>query len=305
MNKNIVFFNRFHNGDLHISREIVRKIINKVKQINTNINFSYSHCNDANLLSDIEYLNYLPLSNVDQFSNLFEINNNIYINTWYGQQNFKYMNKYGMTIDCLYESLDDTCKSLWNFSLNDVSSNIMDFYPTINYDTFKIDNIKTWLATDDRVKIFVSNGSALSGQATNFPMTPIICDLANNHTDKIFILSNREPINQILPNNVVYSSDIIKKSNGSDLNENSFITTFCSTIIGRASGAFSYAWTQQNMFQRNVKFICFCGPGVVEYGNHKFWTNVLSSDKINYLAEFIVSHDTNSSSVYNMINNHI
>ncbi|MGI0058661.1 MAG: hypothetical protein ACREBJ_02735, partial [Nitrosotalea sp.] len=178
------------------------------------------------------------------------------------------------------------------------------FIPTIDYSKFAIQNVQSWLAAHPQKKIFVSNGISLSGQATNFPMSPIIIDLAKAHQDKIFILSNQD-INQALPPNVIYSKDIIQKPQGSDLNENSFITTHCDVIVGRASGAFSYAWTQQNMLQRKVKFVCFCNQGVVIYPPHKFWTNNLLSDKINYSAEYIISDTTDSNAVKDIIQNSI
>jgi len=302
----IIWFNHFHNGDLHISREFVRKIMDKVKTISPETSFSYAHVNDPCLLSDIPNLGYQNLHTLglDQFENLRTNGQTTYINTWYAQQRHKYMNIHGMTLDCLYQAFDDTCKTLWGFSLNEISSDPSLFIPTIDYSKFIIQNAQNWINSHPQKKIFISNGMAMSGQATNFAMTPIICELANIHKDKIFILSNQEN-NQILPSNVVYSHHIIQKPSGSDLNENSFLTTYCDVIIGRASGAFSYAWTQENMLKRNCKFLCFCGPGVVVRPPHKFWASHLLSDKINYSAEYIVSEATDYNSVKNIINNHL
>lgn len=301
MNK-ITFFNHFHNGDLHISREFIRKIIERVRLSNPNMLFSYAHSNDPCLLSDIPGLVYENINTLGltQFENLTNRNGTIFINTWYAQQHYRYMNVHGMTLDCLYEALNDTCKNLWNFSLEDLSNDPSSFIPTIDYSKFPIQHAQDWLNQTPQKKIFVSNGHALSGQATNFPLTPIISDLAGAHTDKIFILSNQES-GQALPSNVVYSKDVIKKPGGSDLNENSFLTTYCDVIIGRASGVFSYAWTQQNMLQRKVKFVCFCGPGVVIRPPHQFWTSSLLNDKIHYSAEYIVSDTTDGAEVKRII----
>lgn len=302
----VVFFNHFHNGDLHISREFIRKIMQKVNMIDPSISFSYAHVNDPCLLSDIPNLEYQNLRrlNIGQFENLKSNGDIVYINTWYAQQNYKYMNVHGMTLDCLYEAFNDTCKSLWGFSLEEISNDPNLFIPTIDYSKFKIQNIQSWLVQHSQRKIFVSNGAALSGQAINFPMTPIVCELAKRHQDKIFILSNQEN-SQSLPLNVIYSKDIIQKQHGSDLNENSFLTTYCDAIIGRASGVFSYAWTQENMLQRKNKFICFCGPGVVMRPPYQFWTSSLLSNKIRYSAEYIVSESTDSNEVNNIIDAHI
>jgi len=301
MNK-ITFFNHFHNGDLHISREFVRKIIQKVQTIDPNITFSYGHVNDPGLLSDIPGLGYQHLHSLgyDQFENLVNRSGNISFSTWYAQQRFRYMNVHGMTLDCLYQAFDDSCKSLWGFGMEDLSTDASSFIPTIDYSKFHIQEAQVWLHQNPHKKIFVSNGHALSGQATNFLMAPIIADLAKSHPEKIFILSNTEG-NVSLPPNVIYSKDIIKKPIGSDLNENSFLTTYCDVIVGRASGAFSYAWTQQNMIQRKAKFVTFCGPGVVVRPPHKYWTSSLLNDRINYSAEFIVSDTTDSNTIKSII----
>lgn len=302
-----LFFNHFHNGDIHISRGIVSKIIEKVKAFQPNSEFFYAHSNDLCLVKDIPNLTSIPLKSIqikDEYSNLQNIQGYTTISTWYAQQRHKYMNTYGMTIDCLYAALDQTCQQLWNFSLQNISTDIADFFPTIDYSKFEISNAQGWLSRNHSKKIFVSNGNSLSGQAVNFHMTPIIYDIAKNHPDKLFILSNKDTCTLNLPN-VEYSSDIINKTTGNDLNENSFLTTFCDVIIGRASGAFSYAWTRQNMLERQVKFITFCTPSVVINPPYKYWSSSLFSSKIDYSAEFVVSGETDSKKVFDIINQNI
>lgn len=298
---NIIFFNHFHNGDLHISREFIRKIMQKMQILSPDTTFSYAHVNDPCLLSDIPNLGYQNLGalGIDQFENLRKSGDTYFINTWYAQQHYRFMNVHGMTLDCLYEAFDDTCKTLWNFPLNEISNDPSSFIPTIDYSKYHIKYIDEWLANNPQKKIIVSNGAAMSGQATNFLLTPIICELAAIHTDKIFILTNQEG-NFHLPSNVIYSRFIINKP-GNDLNENAYLSEHCDVIIGRASGVFSYAWTQNNMIKRKSKFVCFCGPGVVVRPPHKFWLSSLLSDKINYSAEYIVSHTTDSNEVKRII----
>lgn len=301
MNK-VTFFNHFHNGDLHISREFVRKVIDKVHTIDRNITFTYAHVNDPNLLSDIPGLGYENLNSLglNQFENLTTRGDTVFFNTWYAQQNYRYMNVHGMTLDCLYEAFNDSCKALWNFGMEDLSHDPSVFIPTIDYSKFYIQEAQNWLNQNPQKKIFVSNGAAMSGQATNFPMAPLISDLAQIHQDKLFILSNQEG-QTFLPPNVIYSKDIIKKPAGSDLNENGFLTNYCDVIVGRASGAFTYAWTQYNMLQRPAKFVCFCGPGVVIRPPNQFWLSTLLNNKIHYSAEYTVSDTTDGNTVKKVI----
>lgn len=301
MSQKIVFFNHFHNGDLHVSRGIIRHIINKVHQIDSNVNFVYTHPHSRDVLADIPKLEFdsqaiLELN--DAHVNLNEINGDIYINTWYGQQKWKYMNRYGLTMDCLYMALNDSCQNLWGFSLSESTEDFSVFFPTIDYSKYQIAHIKNWLPSHPEKKVFVSNGLAMSGQATNFEMTPIIVELAQNHSDKIFILSNKES-NMPLPSNVIYSSDIINKQSF-DLNENSFLSTHCDVIIGRSSGASTFAMTQENLFQKKKKILLF--TNIVPHPTNKFWADEIFKNKINYSSDIVCVDISNKNDVFDLIN---
>lgn len=304
MINNVIFFNHFHNGDIHVSREIVRKIINHVHQQNPNIKFSYSHSNSANLLNDIPNLSFDPIAvkNIkDAYSNLMTSNDTIYINTWYAQQQHKYMNQYGLTMDCLYAALDDSCKKIWNFSLSNISTDLSSFFPSIDYSKFEINDARLWLANHPEKKIFVANGLALSGQATNFSMIPIITQLAQKYPNKTFILTNKEGVINL--SNVVYSSDIIKKTSMSDLNENSFISSHCDVIIGRSSGPSTFAMTQENLFKRNIKILYF--TNIVPNPPNKFWADSIFRDHVNFSADIINTNESSPALVSNIIEQNI
>jgi hypothetical protein len=300
----IVFFNCFHNGDVHVSRGLVRQVMAKVNQIDSSISFSYAHRNPANLLADIPELTFEPilLNHIgSEHSNLNRHGNMIFFNTWYAQQNHKYMNRYGVTFDALYAAFDDSCKNLWGFSLSDISEDPSNFFPIIDYSKFEIENSSEWLKNNPGKKILVENGLAHSDQAHNFPMTPIIVKLAQNHPEITFILTTVESIT--LPNNVIYSDNIIKKSVRSDLNEISFLSSRCDMVIGRASGVFSFTLTQENLFQRKIKYLCF--SNLVPSRSDKFWMNDLLSDKVNYNSSIITTNEPDVNNVYNIIEGHL
>jgi hypothetical protein len=302
MHKKITFFNCFHNGDIHASRSFIRLIINKVHQQDPSVTFFYAHKNAANLLDDIENLKYDPhaIRNViNEHANLFMAGGSLFINTWYAQRHYKYMNRHGITLDSLYIALDETCKNVWGFSLADISQDPTVFFPSIDYSKFEIKHAKEWLTSHPGKKIFISNGYALSGQSHNFPITPLVITLAKKHTDKIFILSNQEE-NANLPN-VFQSSHIIQK-NGCDLNENAFLSERCDTIIGRASGAFAFAETQNN-FQRNCKILCF--SNLIPPPGGKFWLSDLLKEKITYTATITVTNENNIATIQDMMERHL
>jgi hypothetical protein len=299
MVKKVIFFNHWHNGDIHVSRGIVRKIINKVYAQDPSISFVYSHKNDPNLLMDIPNLKFDPhaLNRVGVADNLVVIDDAVYINTWYARNNFLYVNQYGITIDALYHSFSDTCNAFWGFTLDDISTNVSDFFPVIDYSCYDTANANNWLRQNSLKKVLVENGNAMSSQATNFPMAPIIGSLANKHKDKIFILSKRENMN--LPSNVIYTSDIIRKQKGSDLNEISFLSTHCNMIIGRASGVFSFTLTKENLFIRDTKFLCFTNlPTAVP---NKFWVGASLNNRVEYSANIFTTNESNTIKVSEII----
>ena len=233
----------------------------------------------------------------NEHSNLLRFGETIFFNTWYAQQQFKYMNRYGITFDTLYSAFDDSCKSLWNFSLSDISDNPSDFFPIIDYSKFEIGTTSEWSKNYTGKKVLVENGLAQSDQAHNFPMTPIIIKMAQKHPDITFILTATDGI--ALPSNVFYSDNIIKKNIRSDLNEISYLSSHCDMIVGRSSGAFTFTLTQQNLFQRNIKIISF--SNLVPNKNNKYWLGDLLQDKINYSSTILVSNENNVDIVQCMI----
>jgi hypothetical protein len=304
--KRIIFFNYYHNGDIHVSREFVRLITNKVRQLEPDTQFAYGHRNYFGLLGDIPELFFdhaaLNVIRNDKIG-VYQHDTSTYINTWYGQQDHKYTNNYGLSIDALYAAFEDTCQLLWGFSLADISTDLTKFFPTIDYSKFHIEPTTQWLASHPGKKVFVSNGKVLSDQAHMFSLTPIIAEVAAKHHDKIFILSNRDWRYKIreMPN-LFYSDQIIQKKQN-DLNENSFLSSHCDVIIGKASGAFTFTMTQENLFQRKIKIIAFCNIKPRKEG--KFWMNGLFEDKVNYLSDVIVSNDSGTNLIISIIDKHI
>lgn len=304
MPKRVVFFNHFHNGDIHASRGIIRQIMTKVKQIDPSIQFTYSHKMAADLLIDIPDLTFdqsaLANANSEHIGTLI-IGDTLYINTWYGQQHFKYMNRHAISFDTLYAAFNDTCRDTWGFSLEDISNDPSTFFPTIDYSKFQIMNAKNWLINHPSKKIFVSNGQALSDQSHNFNMTPLIENLAIKHTDKIFILSNTEQYKIKLPN-VYYSGNIIRRA-GCDLNENAFLSEHCDTIMGRASGTFAFSQTHNNMFKRTCKMLCF--TNIIPQKEGQFWLADLLQDRLTYSATITVTNESNTNIIQDMMEKHL
>jgi hypothetical protein len=300
----VIFFNCFHNGDIHVSRGMVRLIINKVRQIDPNTTFEYAHKNPGNLLADINGLTYNTggLSYIrSEHDNLIRPNHDtVLINTWYARQHHKYMNQHGITLDSLYAALSDSCRQVWGFRLDDLTQDVREFFPIIDYGAFHLESARRWLSHHPERKVLVENGQALSGQADNFPMNPIINRLATEFPETTFILTHDDK-SALLPN-MVQSSRIIQKTERSDLNEISFLSTHCDLIIGRASGAFTFCLTQENMFHRSPAYLCFAN---IETSSGKYWIGDLLKERVNYSAQLSIDPEIRPDHVANTIREHL
>lgn len=297
----IIFFNAFHNGDVHLSRGFVRAIMRYVRdKIDPNIRFGYAHRNDHGLLKDIPGLELnCPWGNHNEHDNLVHNGDDVYINTWYGQQHHKYMNRYGISFDTLYSAIDDSCKSLWQVSLSDISSSPRTFFPIIDYDAFEISKAKDWLNKHQGRKVLVENAQALSGQAINFDMSEVIGRVAQNHPEITFIMTAPS---SSLASNIVQSRDIIGK-NGTDLNETSYLSSACEMVIGRASGVFSFCITQENLFGRPLKMPCF--SNLVPIVDGKFWLGDMFQNRVSYQAKIMTTNQSDLQMVQEIIEQRI
>jgi hypothetical protein len=282
----ITFYNRFHRGDIHFSRSFVEHTIRSLHDIRDDIEFSYVHANSADAMSDIpnllietpnQTISSDPRSTAGIRSDCWRhdawpdknmitahrSNENgelsLAINTWVASN------------DQIFRSNCGTCfagnlvmwQMIWKILDNDHGlkvtppENPYDLLPKINYDhydhcSFVDDHIKN---TDGkyRKRIFVSNGPVLSGQAINFDFDPIIGKVVEENPDCVFYLTDITSLEA--PN--IYSTRRLINKDGCDLNENSYLSTFCDVIIGRASGPFSYACCYDNFMDENKKFCLF------------------------------------------------
>lgn len=246
----VVFFNFFHNGDLHVSRSLVKIMANEM--IKKGIRCEYYHRCHPLVLADVP---------VQHTCNRYGINSEYirshisgdtaFINTWYAadQGNF---GRLGITFDTIYHSFVDYFKLL---DLNIENYDKFSLFPEIDYTKYKIENCINWLSSHTNKKVFISNGNTLSGQAENFSFAPVINNLARNNPDVSFLVSNKDE--SIMRNgNVFFTQDVIAK-NDLDLNENSFLAKSCDLIVGRYSGTYTFSMTKTTYYDNPRKFICF------------------------------------------------
>jgi|ERR1700722_3843005 len=302
MANRVVFWNNWHNGDVHLSRGFVKQIMRKVHSIEPSISFCYAHPNDPMLLSDIPNLSYdrEPLTFLDPHQSLMMKDETVFVNTWYDQQHQRFSREFGiLTFDALYVIFNEACRQLFGFMLPECSDQLSDFFPSIDYRAFDIHHAKEWLSSHPEKKVLIENGDALSGQAHNFQMLPIIEQLAKERPNVSFVLSKKE---KSILSNVFWTDDIIQKEGKTDLNEISFLSTHCDVIVGKASGVFSFSLVQENFFERQTSFLCFSH---LLAHQSKYWLGRLFSDKVNYTSRVQISNETNADAISTIIKEHL
>ena len=246
----VVFFNVYHNGDIHVSRNLVGAISDICES--KNIPCEYFHGNNPSLLADrknIRHINnnyglhaHFPSSIVGDI---------LFINTWYCADMSNYQT-YGLTFDCLYMNFKKPASWL-DIDLDTIPG--IDLFPNIDFECFSIGKAREWLENRHRPRVFISNGNALSGQAENFSFAETIHKLAQEYDYIDFLISNTESNYNPMPNTFL-TSDIIQKG-GFDLNENAYLAGQCSLILGRCSGAYSFAVNRQNYWDSPKTFLAF------------------------------------------------
>ncbi len=296
--KKVAFYNGFNNGDLHVSRQFVRLIANKLRG---KYELTYLHKHNFAVLKDLK-ITQAKIGSLNRFGGDFVKGDTLYINTWYGTDKLKYMNPNGTSFGCLYALFDDVCKRRFKFALDTINKDPSKFFPKIDFSCYKTDHIDKWLKRKGkRKRILISNGKVLSGQTDNFPLYPTIEKLANRYHGIDFIITNKPLRGQFKPmNNLIMSSSIIQKGAVNDLNENAYIGVNCDAIVGKWSGTYTFSINQDNLFDRDMVFLCFLKR------NHKdfkhTWIGNKFRGKIKYRADIIPSEHTRNDDVYNDIN---
>jgi len=280
--RRIVFFNNAHLGDLHVGRGFARKICEYANE--HGIETLYLHRKPPMLEFVKEACD--PTVKVDKWDLARRIDDDLLINTWYGAGKRRFILKNGVSFSCLYDLFEYQLKVGMNLRLDRLASDPREFYPQIDYSKHHISGVDAFMKENKGRKVMICNGDVKSAQAKNFDMSPAINALARRHRDITWIVTN--PAARVEPaENVVMAADIIKKD-GCDLNENSYMSTFCDVIVGRLSGPHTYTYTKQNLFERKIKILCFLQPSKMNLLAD--WKGARFRDQIHYKAKITQSN---------------
>ena len=120
MNK-IVFFNHYHRGDLHTSKEFVKEVMNKLPDVE----FEYWHGNPEVILQEIGIgpaAQKTPAL-LDKSKALMKTSDALYINTWVGCQWDVFCKHGGINMHTLYEQWENLYKGINKFFETDLKLN--------------------------------------------------------------------------------------------------------------------------------------------------------------------------------------
>jgi hypothetical protein len=126
-------------------------------------------------------------------------------------------------------------------------------------------------------------------------MTPSILSICDKFTNNTFIIT--QPIVETKPN-LFLSTDIIKSEEPFDLNEVSYLSLFCGTIIGRNSGPHVFAQVLPNWMSSNSKkILSFTYTNIAAtfvlnqtVRMRKFWSPATTPEEVTSTMERVIEY---------------
>lgn len=267
MKKNILFYNLWHNGDVFSGRGYIKHIIDS----SPGVRFGYYHVNNSKIVSDLVKTQFKPdlkKWQVDQLTHhkIFETEQTIYINTWVGAYFYQNKSRAVDHIDFI-ANLDGeghanylSLHKIYTFIINylnknhdfniGLTNNPLDYVPSIDWSKYETKNADTFVSKYPNKKHLICNGIVRSSQSNITNLANEIEKIAKLFTHDIFICTEKFETSQ---KNIHFTSDIFNLSN--DLNEISYLSTFCDTIIGKNSGPFMFTHILDNINNHNKIFL--------------------------------------------------
>lgn len=245
----LVFYNHYGNGDIFESRKFVRALSGIIEAKE----YCYAHGKPPYIIKDIEFITSIEVTDIMHPMSMFKIDNNIlYINTWIGRDGKYVLPGIGVTVEKLYDMYNEI---LANLGYEPLKGHPFDYLPEINYFIYNIEQVNYFIVNTPSNRVLICNGPVHSMQAENFDMDTPVKMLSEKYPDKLFILTQK--MSDLVADNIIYTSDIIHNTEGTDLNEISYLSLFCNPIIGRNSGPHIFAQNMNNWTNKFKKCLSF------------------------------------------------
>ncbi len=246
MDKKVIFYNHFGNGDVFESREFVKEYMEKIPADN----YYYAHGKNPRILADMPELLFTEVTEVMDARHAAIITDDIlYINTWIGRDGKYVLPGIGCVVESLYYMHNEILTIL---GLGPLTKEVIEYVPDIDYSYYKTDTIDEFCQKYNNRKVLISNGPVCSNQAKNFDFTEPIKMVAQEFPDIMFLVTS---LADLKADNIFFTSDITQT--GFDLNELSYLSLFCDTHIGRNSGPHVFAQVKRNWLDPNKVTLSF------------------------------------------------
>jgi len=256
MNK-IVFFNQYHRGDLHTSKEFVRQVIK-----NVDAKFEYWSNNPEILTCDLGVEITNSPDELDKSKALMKQGDTLFVNTWVGCQWDIFCKHGGINMNTFYEQWAILFKGINKFfgSELELRPEKESYLPKMNWDKIdqKIkDKIDIYLDMIRKKKVLVCNNVPASNQSFLYDIDSVLIKLAKENQDVRFFCTDQIASGDGIPANITSLEVIYDRLQDCDLREISYLSTKCDIIIGKNSGPYVFAETHENFMDDSKTFLSF------------------------------------------------
>jgi len=252
--------------------------------------YLYAHRQHPRVLSDMDGLSYTSLESIMNSRMPFVTNGKtLYINTWIGRNPKYVLPGIGCTVEKLYEMHNEILQALLKRNL---TLGVYNYIPSIDYSYYNtsiVDNLLLHINNGSRL-ILIDNGKVFSQQAVNFDFTPVIHELATEHKDYYFFTTHKSGLEDDL--NVINLDEILDFQ--CNINEISYLSRFCDTVIGRCSGPHVFSQVLENWADKSKRLVSFTktnfGSSFIR-DSYNFNMKVRWSDATNFFNVFTFFND--------------
>ncbi len=254
--KTLVAFNHYGVGDLYESREFVLDWM----RLYGVTECTYA-CRYPAVFEDLPQIHCIPVQpDMDMRRGWERRGEELRLNTWIGCRNaetkppgdFVIWPGVGCTVENLYRMHNTYLREA---HLPALPRAIVDYIPTIDYSKINCGKVDAFVKEHQGKRlVLLCNGATGSGHAANFNFMQMVTAMPRRE-DTIFIFTEgKEP----KFDDWRFTDDItLRQPGGSDMLAISYLSTFCSVIVGRCSGAQMPCETLQNWSDGNKTLLSF------------------------------------------------
>jgi hypothetical protein len=243
--KSLTFFNHYGVGDLFESREFALDWM-KLYGVDT---ATYA-CRYPGVFEDLPQLQCIPVQpDMDMRRGWERRGEHLQVNTWIGCRNaatrpsgdYVLWPGVGCCVEHIYRMHNTYLREA---RLPPLPRPIVEYIPNIDYSRVNLGRIPEFVEQQKGKRlVLLCNGATGSGHAANFDFLEMVQRLPlRSSEDVVFIFTERRNAEDVF-----FTDDItLRPPGGSDMLAISYLSTFCSVIVGRCSGAQMPCETRQN-----------------------------------------------------------